>query len=78
MEKKTPMLEAIEILEETFYNSKDGELYRFILGAIEQPLIEKVLEKTGGNQVQAARILGINRNTLRSKIKRLGIKIKKN
>ncbi|MEK9149755.1 MAG: helix-turn-helix domain-containing protein [Candidatus Desantisbacteria bacterium] len=48
------------------------------MGAIEQPLIEKVLEKTGGNQVQAARILGINRNTLRSKIKRLGIKIKKN
>ena len=45
--------------------------------AIERPLVGKVLDKTGGNQVQAAKILGINRNTLHSKIKRLGIKIKK-
>ncbi|MFK7872293.1 MAG: helix-turn-helix domain-containing protein [Oligoflexales bacterium] len=34
----------------------------------ERPLIDQVLTRTGGNQVQAAKILGINRNTLRKKM----------
>ncbi len=40
---------------------------------VEELLIRKVLEKTGGNQVQAARILGIHRNTLRNRIERYGL-----
>ncbi|OGW76751.1 MAG: hypothetical protein A3I73_05425 [Omnitrophica bacterium RIFCSPLOWO2_02_FULL_45_16] len=45
--------------------------------AVEKPLIEQTLEKTAGNQSKAAKILGINRNTIRSKIKKLGIDAKK-
>lgn len=51
------------------------KLYRFILERIEKPLIEIVLNKTSGNQLQAARILGINRNTLHSKIKKFRIRV---
>jgi len=60
-------------LEESLLNEKNGILYKSILEAIEKPLIEQVLDKTDGNQLKAARILGLNRNTLRTKIKKLGI-----
>ncbi len=52
---------------------KDTELYRSVIRSIEKPLIEKTLESTKGNQLKAARILGINRNTIRSKIRKLDI-----
>jgi len=52
-------------------------LYDMVLQQMEKPLIEIVLEKTRGNQVRAADILGINRNTLRKKIQTLGINARK-
>ena len=64
-------------LSESFYKEKEGVLYKSILEAIEKPLIEDVLERTEGNQLKAAKILGINRNTIRTKIKRLSIDINK-
>ncbi len=60
-------------LDESLYKEKQGVLYKFVLDAIEKPLIERALERTYGNQLKAAKILGINRNTIRAKIKRLGI-----
>lgn len=62
---------------EVVKKSTDGNLYRSALRAVEKPLIENALDRTGGNQLKAAKILGINRNTLRSKIKRLGILVKR-
>ena len=64
-------------LEKALYDEKRGVLYRTVLDAIEKPLIEYVLERTEGNQLKASRILGINRNTMRAKIKKLGIDIKR-
>ncbi|MBF0272762.1 MAG: nitrogen regulation protein NR(I) [Magnetococcales bacterium] len=50
------------------------DLYDAIMGQVERLLLERVLRETRGNQVKAARMLGINRNTLRKKIQeaRLG------
>ncbi|MDD9951676.1 MAG: Fis family transcriptional regulator [Zetaproteobacteria bacterium] len=44
-------------------------VHGLIMSKAEKPLLEEILKRTGGNQLQAARILGINRNTLRKKIK---------
>jgi Fis family transcriptional regulator, factor for inversion stimulation protein len=51
-----------------------GHLHELIMGGIEKPLVEIVLKETGGNQTQAANILGVNRNTLRKKIAEYKIK----
>jgi two-component system nitrogen regulation response regulator GlnG len=52
-------------------------LYEMVLAQMERPLIRIILEKTRYNQVRAAEILGINRNTLRKKIQLLDIDVKK-
>ena len=54
----------------------NGHLHELIMGGIEKPLVEIVLKETGGNQTQAANILGVNRNTLRKKIAEYEIKCK--
>lgn len=60
-------------LENSLYNEKKGLLYKSILDIIEKPLFERTLQRAEGNQLKAAKILGLNRNTVRQKIKRLGI-----
>src|SRR5262245_3973578 len=54
-----------------------SDLHALLIAAVERPLIEVVLERAGGNQVKAADMLGINRNTLRKKITELGIEIRR-
>ena len=50
-----------------------GTVYQGALAAFEKPLMEYALGQTGGNQVRAARLLGINRNTLRKRLSELAI-----
>jgi len=50
--------------------------YKNVISAVEKPLLEDALFEAKGNQLKAARILGINRNTLRTKIKKLGIDVR--
>jgi two-component system nitrogen regulation response regulator GlnG len=50
-----------------------GALYREALAAFERPLFEHALRETGGNQLRAAQLLGINRNTLRKRLDDLAI-----
>jgi len=50
-------------------------LYDRILEEVERPLIQLTLSATRGNQVRAAEILGLNRNTLRKKIQDLGVEM---
>ncbi len=49
-------------------------LYDTVLSEVEKALIAIVMKETGGNQLKTAKILGINRNTLRTKIKEYKIK----
>jgi Fis family transcriptional regulator len=44
------------------------------MNSVEKPLLEIVLHRVSGNQTQAAQLLGMNRNTLRKKMKDYGIK----
>lgn len=56
-------------------STKPENLYQKLLDQIEPPLIEETLRYTDGNQSHAAKILGITRNTLRTRIRRHGIKV---
>lgn len=59
-------------------NGSGRNLHPMLINAIERPLITKALQETKGNQIQAAELLGLNRNTLRKKIHDLHIPIKRN
>jgi two-component system nitrogen regulation response regulator GlnG len=50
-----------------------ANLYDLVVGLVEKPLLRAVLRETSGNQLRAAQILGINRNTLRKKLTEHGI-----
>ena len=50
----------------------DG-LYRMVIAEVECSLLEAVMKETAGNQGRAARILGINRGTLRKKLRAHGL-----
>lgn len=68
----------IQAAVEAYFNDaqqgvQQGRIYEDMLAMLEKPLFEKALEKTRGNQIKAAALLGINRNTLRSKLRQLGI-----
>lgn len=52
------------------------DLYDKVLARVERPLFDLVLAHTGGNQLKAAEILGLNRNTLRKKLADLGLRSK--
>ena len=59
-------------------NTTPENLYQMLLAEIEPPLIEEILKCTGGNQSRAAGMLGITRNTLRSKMQRYSISARPN
>ena len=63
------LLECVRGLRER----SSANLYDLIIGLVEKPLLRAVLRETAGNQVRAAQILGINRNTLRKKLTEHGI-----
>ncbi len=54
-------------------NTVPDNLYQVLLAEVEPPLIEETLKCTGGNQSRAAEMLGITRNTLRTKMRRYSI-----
>jgi len=79
-EKPAPNLgEYVETKFKHFVHAmKQGsarDLYSTLMKAVERPLIELALLESNGNQLQAARLLGMNRNTLRKKITEFGIPV---
>jgi DNA-binding protein Fis len=62
---------AIPPLIDQLATSRPGKVYREALALLERPLLAHVLTVTGGNQLRAARLLGLNRNTLRKRCREL-------
>ena len=64
---------AIKRMMEQYFRALDGEppcaIYDMVMRCVEKPLLEVVLAHAKGNQTKAAELLGINRNTLRKKLK---------
>ena len=79
MKSKTPVPLGLCVSRslQRYFDDLDGEqpaeLYDMVLGEVEKPLLEMVMQQANGNQSCASRILGINRNTLRKKLKLYGI-----
>jgi len=61
--------EALSQYFKSLNGDRPGDLYEFVIGEVEEPLFKAVMDYTHGNQSQAAGILGINRGTLRKKLK---------
>ncbi len=60
-------------LDELREGARPGNVHAALVAAVERTLFEAVLDESGGNQLRAARILGLNRNTLRKKLIELGV-----
>ncbi|ONG13090.1 Fis family transcriptional regulator [Escherichia coli] len=54
-------------------NQDVNDLYELVLAEVEQPLLDMVMQYTRGNQTRAALMMGINRGTLRKKLKKYGM-----
>lgn len=68
--------DAIRRYLEDMGHSQPECLYRILMAEVEPPLIEEVLRYTQGNQSRTAKILGMTRNTLRTKLNRYDIPIR--
>jgi DNA-binding protein Fis len=62
---------SVPALVERLSTERSGRVYRDALELLERPLLEHVLSLTAGNQLRAARLLGVNRNTLRKRCRAL-------
>jgi Fis family transcriptional regulator len=67
---------SVEKALESYFTQLDGQmvtdLYELFLSEVEAPLLECVLRHAGNNQSKAATLLGLNRGTLRKKLKKYG------
>ena len=72
-----PLSKAVQLSVKNYFEELNGEevtgVYDMVLRETERPLLEVTMEQAGGNQTRAARMLGINRNTLRKKLTRYGL-----
>lgn len=67
------VVEALPSLVSEVAAQEKGLVYRAVLARVEGPLLRHALKLSGGNQLKAARLLGINRNTLRKRLRLLGL-----
>ena len=69
---------SVEKSLEEYFRKLDGEtphgIYDMVINHVERALIASVMDRAGGNQTQAADMLGMNRNTLRAKLTKYDIR----
>ena len=69
--------DSVEHALENYFSQLDGapvtDVYQLVLNEVEAPLLEKVMDYTNDNQTRASAMLGLNRGTLRKKLKQYGL-----
>jgi Fis family transcriptional regulator len=79
-EGSQPLGELVTLALEQYFDDLNGEiatdLYALFLKEVEKPLLQVVLRETNGNLSMAAKVLGINRGTLRTRLNKYGLKSK--
>lgn len=77
MTNSCKLTDAIKESLDDYFMHLDGQpphaIYDMVLGCVEKPMLEYILNQVGGNQSKAAEILGLNRNTLRKKMAQYGL-----
>lgn len=72
-----PLSAHVRIAVERYFSQMNGHpacgLHGMVMGAVEKPLIQTVLDHSGDNQTKAALILGMSRSTLRKKMERYSL-----
>ena len=67
----------IDTLLDQYFNDLDGDqasaIYEMVINTVEKPLLLYIMNKAEGNQSKAAKMLGLNRNTLRKKLKQYNL-----
>ena len=75
MKKNLP--DNIDTLLDQYFNDLDWDkptaIYEMVINTVEKPLLLYIMNKTEGNQSKAAKMLGLNRNTLRKKLKQYNL-----
>ena len=76
---KSPLKEEVRKAMKRYFKQLDQkkvpiDVYQLVLNEIEPPLLSSVMKFSNNNQSKASRILGINRTTLRTKLKKYDIK----
>jgi Fis family transcriptional regulator len=71
--RKQPLRDSVQTALELYFSDLDGhdaeDIYDMVIGQVEQAMLESVMRHTRSNQTRAADVLGINRSTLRKKLK---------
>ena len=74
---KKNLSDNIDTLLDQYFYDLDGDqpsaIYEMVINTVEKPLLLYIMNKTEGNQSKAAKILGLNRNTLRKKLKQYNL-----
>lgn len=73
MTRHPSLEEAVNRSLEKYFKDLEGApaqgIYDMVLRVVERPMLEVVMRQAGGNQLRASEMLGINRNTLRKKLR---------
>lgn len=69
--------EHVAVAVKNYFDQLDGQdvtdVYEMVLAEVEAPLLERVMLYTRNNQTRASQLLGLNRGTLRKKLKKYGL-----